>query len=253
MIISIIQAKGGVGKTTTAVNLSHSLAMQKKRVLLVDLDSQSSASFHLGVKRQELAPSICEVLMEDLSLEDAIRETSISGLHLITGSMGLANFDVNYSSYDRRTEILKDLITDIIPEYDTIIFDCPPTMGLLPINALVACNRYLVPIVPHYLALEGLVSLMDAIDRIKAGLGAKCELLGLLLTMVDQRTKLTGEISEMLRRQFGKSVFKTIIPLNIRVAEAPSFGGSVIQHDWSCAGAEAYQALGKEIKKLIEG
>lgn len=129
MIISIIQAKGGVGKTTTAVNLSHSLAMQKKRVLLVDLDSQSSASFHLGVKRQELAPSICEVLMEDLSLEDAIRETSISGLHLITGSMGLANFDVNYSSYDRRTEILKDLITDIIPEYDTIIFDCPPTDG----------------------------------------------------------------------------------------------------------------------------
>lgn len=253
-IIACIQSKGGVGKTTSAVNLSHALATHKQKVLLIDLDSQGSASLSLGVPRDKITPSIADVLMEELPIEDAIRETSVKNLHIITGSMGLANFDVTMANIDGRTEVIKDGIKSIIPKYDTIILDCPPTMSLLPVNALVACDHYLVPVMPHYLALEGLVNLLDAIDRIKAGIGSSGSLLGILLTMVDSRTKVTGEISDIIRKQFKNAVFKTEIKTNIKLAEAPSFGKTIFQYDWNCTGAESYQALAKEvIQRTKEG
>ena len=253
MIIACIQSKGGVGKTTSAVNLAHALTMQNQKVLLVDLDSQGSASLSLGVPRAELNPSIADVLIDDMPIEEVIRETSIPNLHLATGSMALANFDINLANHDRRTERIKDGIKSIIPKFDTIILDCPPTMSLLPVNALIACDRYLVPVMPHYLALEGLVNLLDSIERAKAGLGAKGELLGILLTMVDQRAKVTTEISNIIRKQFQNVVFKTEIKTNIKLAEAPSFGKTIFQYEWNCSGAEAYQALAKEVIQRTKG
>lgn len=253
MIISCIQSKGGVGKTTSSTNLSHALANQGHKVLLIDLDSQGSASLSLGVDRKTLQPSIAEVLLENLPIEEAIRETSVKNLHLITGSIALANFDIAMANNDGRVEVIKDGIKSIIPKFDTIILDCPPTMSLLPVNALVACDYYLVPVIPHYLSLEGLASLLDAIERIKAGIGVTGSLLGILLTMVDPRTKVTTEISDIIRTQFKDAVFKTEIKTNIKLAEAPSFGKTIFQYDWNCHGAEAYQALAKEVLHRIEG
>jgi len=247
MIIACIQSKGGVAKTTSCINLGHALAMNKQKVLLIDLDSQGSASLSLGIKRGEINPSIADVLIDDVPIEETVRETSVPNLHLITGSMALANFDINLANHDRRTERIKDGIKSIIPKFDTIILDCPPSMGLLPVNALIACDHYLVPVQPHYLALEGLVNLLDSIERLKAGIGAKGNLLGILLTLVDSRAKVTGEICDIIRKQFDKTVFKTEIKTNIKLAEAPSHGKTIFQHDWNCPGAEAYQALAKEV------
>lgn len=253
MIIACIQSKGGVGKTTSAVNLAHALTMQQQNVLIIDLDSQGSASLSLGVSRGELNPSIAEVLIDDLPIEEAIRNTNIPNLHLVTGSMALANFDINLANHDKRTEKIKDGIKSIIPKFDTIILDCPPTMSLLPVNALIACDHYLVPVQPHYLALEGLVNLLDAIERVKGGIGAKGELLGILLTMVDSRAKANGEICDIIRKQFEHAVFKTEIKTNIKLAEAPSHGKTIFQHAWDSTGAEAYQALAKEVIQRTKG
>lgn len=247
MIIACIQSKGGVAKTTSCINLGHALAMKKHKVLLIDLDSQGSASLSLGVKRADISPSIADVLIDDLPIEESIRETSVPNLHLATGSMALANFDINLANHEKRTERIKDGIKSIIPKFDTIILDCPPSMGLLSVNALIACDHYLVPVQPHYLALEGLVNLLDSIERLKAGIGAKGNLIGILLTLVDSRAKVTGEICDIIRNQFDKIVFKTEIKTNIKLAEAPSHGKTIFQHDWNCPGAEAYQALAKEV------
>jgi chromosome partitioning protein len=253
MIIACIQNKGGIGKTTSSVNLSHALTMHQQRVLIIDLDSQGSASLSLGVKRGDLNPSIAEVLLEDLPIEDAVRDTTIPNLHLVTGSMALANFDISMANHNKRTERIKDGIKSIIPKFDTIILDCPPTMSLLPVNALIACDKYIIPIQPHYLALEGLVNLLDAIERIKGGIGAKGELLGILLTLVDNRSKANVEICDIIRKQFNESVFKTEVRTNIKLAEAPSHGKTIFQHDWNCPGAEAYQSLAKEIIQRTKG
>lgn len=253
MIISCIQSKGGVGKTTSAINLTHALAMQKQKVLLIDLDSQGSASLSLGVTRTDITPSIAEVLIEDLPIEEAIRKSSIPNFQFITGSMALANFDISLANSEKRTERLLDILQPISEQFDAIVIDCPPTMSLLPVNALVACDFYLVPVIPHYLSLEGLVSLLDSIERVKAGIGARGSLLGILLTMVDSRTKVTKEISAMIRKQFPQDVFTTEIKTNIKLAEAPSFGKTVFQYDWTCSGALAYQALAKEVTQRIKG
>jgi len=247
MIITIANAKGGVGKTTTCVNIGHGLVMHKKKVLLVDLDSQASASLALGISREELSPSSADVLMDDYPIRDAIRRTSVDGFDLLPGSMELANYDLCMANTKGRENRLKETLGKASGDYDFILVDCAPSIGLLPINALVASQKYIVPTTAHYLSLEGLVNFTDAVDRVKAGLGSKCELLGILLTMVDRRSKASQEIIEMIRGQYKSAVFRTEIRQNVKLSEAPSFSKTIFQYNHNSIGAEGYQALCKEL------
>lgn len=247
MILAIVNNKGGVGKTTTAVNLAAGLAKPNRRVLLVDLDSQGSASLALGIARADLAPSAAEVLLNGMPGRAAIRPTAVAGLDLLTGSMALANADVVLGELAGREHRLREALAPLRETYRCILVDCPPSLSLLPINALVASDAFLVPVTPQYLAVEGLVNLMDAVTRLQAGMGAPATLLGLLLTLVDYRARATRELVAMLRAQYGALVFKTEIRGNVRLSEAPSFGQPIFTYAATSVGAEAYRRLVTEL------
>jgi len=247
MIIALVNNKGGVAKTTCAVNLSAALAKPARRVLLVDLDSQGSASFSLGVTRADLRPSAADVLLDGMPIQKAIRHTAVEGLDVVTGSMELANADLVLADSRGRENRLKDALTPIRENYGFIIVDCPPSLSLLPINALVAADTFIVPVTPHYLALEGLVNLLEAIERMRQGFGMVASLLGFVLTMVDYRTRAATEIVEMIRSQYQTKVFRAEIRVNVRLTEAPSFGRTILDYASSSTGAEAYRSLAAEV------
>jgi len=249
MILAIVNNKGGVGKTTTAVNLAAGLARPNRRgrVLLVDLDSQGSASLALGMARAALVPSAAEVLLDGLPVRAAIRPTEIAGLDLLTGAMALANADVVLGEVAGREHRLREALAPVRDAYRFILLDCPPSLSLLPINALVASDAFLVPVTPQYLAVEGLVNLMDAVARLQAGMDTHAPLLGLLLTLVDYRARATRELVEMIRGQYGKLVLQTEIRVNVRLSEAPSFGQPIFAYAATSAGAEAYRRLVPEV------
>lgn len=251
MKLAIINAKGGTAKTTTAVNLAHALVAKRLKVLICDLDPQASASLSLGFRRENLYPSMAEVLLDSYQIQKAIRKTNIEGLDFLTSSMSLSNFDITFAAKKGREHQIKNAL-DRIKGYDVIVMDCPPTLGLLPVNALVAADSFIVPVVPQYLALEGLATLTDAIERLKAGMNCKTSLMGIVLTQVDRRSKATGEIINLIRKHYGDAVFKTEVRVNTRIAEAPSFGKTIFQHDWSATGALAYQELAGEVLKRIK-
>lgn len=251
MIIALINSKGGVAKTTTTVNLGAALADAGRRVLICDLDSQASASFSLGVPRGELDPSIAEALLNGMALSDLIRETAHPKLDLVTGSMALANVDLVLSDVEGREKKLAQILAPVAPDYDFVLLDCPPSLSLLPVNALVAADRYLVPVTPHYLALEGLVNLSMAVERLKAGIGG-AEMLGIVLTQVDYRAKMTGEIAAMIRGHYGDQVFASEIRGNVKITEAPSFGQSVLSYAPSSPGANAYRFLAGEVLGRVQ-
>lgn len=241
--IGIFNAKGGTAKTTTTINVAHGLANKGKTVLIVDLDPQASASVSLGFKNALL--TIGDVLLEALPVKKAIQKTVIGGVDILPGSMSLASFDITFANVSGRETRLKEILNQT--NYDIILFDCPPTLGLLPINAINASDKLIVPVIPQYLSLEGLATLMDALDCIKSGMGSKAEILGILLTQVDRRSKANKEIITLLRKHFGVKVFDTEISINTKIAEAPSFGKSIFQHDCFATGAVAYQKLTEEI------
>jgi len=247
MILALMNNKGGVAKTTTAVNLAAALAGRSYHVLLIDLDNQGGASASLGVARTDRSPSLADVLLDNVPLRQVIRPMSLTGLDLVTGSMTLANVDIILGDVKGRERCLQQALMPVRSDYDFILLDCPPSLSLLPLNALVACDAFIVPITPHYLALEGLANLLEAIVRLKTGIGITPVLLGIVLTLVDSRAKATRDVIDRIRGQYGSLVFSTQIHVNVRLAEAPAFGQSIFTYDATATGAEAYRSLADEV------
>lgn len=250
MVISVINNKGGTGKTSISVNLAVALVNSGYRVLLIDLDSQTSAAFYLGVPRNELQPSIADVLFNELSMAKAIRKTGIEGLDLVTGGMELAHSDLVLADVPDREDCLLNAIKPIRNNYDFIICDCSPSLSTLSVNALIASDYYLVPIAPQYLALEGLVSLMDAVTKIEKGMGLRAELLGIVINMVStvsQQTKSQAEIIDLVREHYGEAVFTNFIKRYASLEEAPAYGNSIFDYAPKSPAALQYSMLAQEV------
>ena len=245
--LALVNNKGGVGKTTSAVSLAAGMAVEGLHVLLADLDAQGSASLSLGIARADLSPGAAEVILDGRLIREAIRPSMVKGLDILPGSMKLASADLALSDVKGREAVLKNALTPIIKDYDIVVLDCPPSLGLLTVNALTAADFFLVPVTLDYLALEGLVNLMEAVELIRAGIGKTAAPLGFLLTLADYRLNVTEEIAGMIRKHYGRLVFKTIIPGNVKLKEAPSFGKTIFDYDAGSAGAEAYRELTKEV------
>jgi chromosome partitioning protein len=252
VITAVLNRKGGVGKTTTAVNIAAAVAAQGYKVLLIDLDSQASTSLSLGVPRWALAPSSADVLLNATPAVEAVRATRVMGLHLMTASTDLSSFDRELSILPNREGRLHSALRPIRNRYDYIFIDCPSVSSLAPLNALVAADYYMVPVVPHYLAIEGIRNLCASADRLLARLGVPTCLLGIVLTMVDYRAKATRENVAKLREEFGDSVFAVEIRTNIRLAEAPAAGKTIFEFDDSSTGADAYRLVADEFLMRVQ-
>jgi chromosome partitioning protein len=247
LITAVTSRKGGVSKTTTAVNLAAALAGVGKRVLLVDLDSQASASQSLGVPRSALFPCLADILLGSRPAADTIRSTATPGLDLITASTDLQSFDREVGNRPRHEKCLKTALAPIIARYDFVLLDCPPHQTLLALNGLVASDNFLVPIVPHYLAATSLEPLLWAAQRLPVAYGVRPRLLGIVLTQVDYRTKAARNNVARIRGQFGASVFAVEIRTNVRLAEAPEVGQTIFQYDPKSTGAKSYRLLAAEM------
>ena len=252
MIIAIINNKGGTGKTTTCVNLSASLASSGYRTLLVDLDSQASASLSLGIDRNGLSPSTAHVLFGTAKVEEAIRPGDLSGLDVLPGHMELANTDLILADVRCRERKLTESLSRVDANYDFVLLDCPPSLSMLSINALVAADYYMVPVTPEYLALEGLVSLMNGIGRLKRGMGVAPELLGILFTLVNPCLKMSVNIARLIREHYGHQVFETEISRDVKLGEAPAYGISVFDYAPKSQGARTYARLAQEMMERLK-
>ncbi len=249
-IIAVVNQKGGVGKTTTAINLGSYLASNGKFVLLVDLDPQSNATSGLGIDSRDLEVGTYEILLGEKSLRDVIIPTQVEGLKLAPSTQALAGAAVDLVDMDRREHRLSDALLEVRNDFDYIIIDCPPSLGLLTINGLVAVDKVLIPVQAEYYALEGLSQLLRTIGMVRQALKPELEILGAVLTMYDGRNRLSTDVMAELHRFFPDRVFKSVIPRNVRLAEAPSFGRPIMEYDPWSKGAKAYERLAKEILDL---
>jgi chromosome partitioning protein len=246
-VLAIVNQKGGVGKTTTAINLSAALALEGLNCLLLDCDPQANTTGGLGVSRNEQLISMYDVLVGDSAITDAILKTEIETLSLVPGSKNLIGANVELVQVDHRSERLREAIAPIRDRYDFILMDCPPALDLLTLNALVAADRLLVPMQAEYFALEGISELVSTLERVRSAFNPGLGIEGVLLTMYDDRTNLAQQVTENLKGFFGEKLFNTVIPRNVRLAEAPSHGKPVVLYDPRSRGAESYRALALEI------
>ncbi|MDX8128673.1 ParA family protein [Methylomonas sp. BW4-1] len=246
-IIAITNQKGGVGKTTTSVNLAAALAATKRKVLLIDLDPQGNAAMGCGVNKEEIEYSSCELLLEEVPVSEIVVKNKQLGFDLIPGNADLTAAEVQLMSAQHRERRLADALLAIKDQYDYILIDCPPSLNMLTLNAMVAANSVLIPMQCEYYSLEGLSSLMSTLRSIRDSVNPGLYLEGILRTMVDSRSRLGKDVSDQLIEYFGDKVFRTTIPRNIRLAEAPSHGVPVLAYDKASRGAMAYIALAGEM------
>ncbi len=247
-ILSVANQKGGVGKTTTSVNLATALSAIGQKVLLVDLDPQGNASTGLGIKRAGLRTSTYDVIFEDASVSETVQKTKVPGLDVLPSSIHLSGAEIELVTAPRREYRLQQALR-VPMEYDYVIIDCPPSLSLLTLNALVASDSIVVPLQCEFYALEGLSHLVKTIERVQKNFNPRLEIHGVVLTMFDKRNNLSGAVAQDVRKYFGEKVYKSVIPRNVRLSEAPSYGLPAIVYDMSCPGAKAYIALAKEVLK----
>ncbi|MFH0806826.1 MAG: AAA family ATPase [Elusimicrobiota bacterium] len=249
-IISVCNQKGGVGKTTTTINLAGSVAHLTKSVLLIDLDPQSNATSGLGFDKESVEKGVYNIIIDDVPPEESIVRTSVEFLDILPSNINLIGAEVELVNLPDRETKLKKALQSIKDSYDYIFIDCPPSLGLLTVNALTASESVLIPIQCEYYAMEGLTQLMKTIHLIRQSLNPHLELEGVLLTMFDGRMNLSNQVVKEVRKFFGNKVYKSVIPRNVRLAEAPSYGKPVFQYDSSSRGTEAYLNLAKEFLGL---
>ncbi len=246
-IIALANQKGGVGKTTTAINLATALAAIRQRVLIVDLDPQGNASTGIGIPKARRAVNSYHVLIQETPLKQAIVPTEIPGLDIVPSGIDLSGAELELVDVQRREYRLKEMIARGAEGYDYVFIDCPPALGLLTVNALVAADAVLVPLQCEFFALEGVSNLVRTIERVKKAFNSALEIQGIVLTMFDRRNNLSDMVANDVRGHFGEKVYKTVIPRNVRVSEAPSHGRPVIVYDMACAGSRAYLHLASEV------
>lgn len=248
-IVAIANQKGGVGKSTTAINLGAGLALQGERVLIVDLDPQGNASSGLGVDRSAIDVSTYDILVDDVPIADVLEPTSVRGLHVVPATIELAGAEIELVSMFSREQRLKRALAPVREEYDFLLIDSPPSLGLLTINGLAAADEVLIPIQCEYYALEGVTQLTRNIDLVISSLNPQLEIEGVVLTMFDGRTTLAAEVVEQVRSHFGEVAYRTVIPRTVRLSEAPSYGEPIEAYDDMSRGAIAYRELAREFRR----
>jgi chromosome partitioning protein len=248
-IIAVLNQKGGVGKTTTTINLAAYLARSGKSVLICDTDPQGNSTSGLGVSKNELSATLYDVLFSKADVHKVIQKLNNEKLFLLPANANLAGAEVELVNTEGREMQLKKILDGL--DYDYILIDCPPSLGLLTVNALVAADWVMIPVQAEYYALEGLSQLLSVVQQVRKGLNTSLNILGVLVTLYDSRTSLSEQVKQELEKYFGDKVFSTVIPRNVKLAEAPSFGRTIIEHDKWSKGARAYKALAKEVEKRL--